>query len=87
MFNHSNKKPESFAVHVVRRIEVESINQLKPAALLEVIVATYRTGIKEFVYVPLNQAMRDVAGHEELYIATDNPEIAEKHKIKLIKQQ
>ena len=88
MFNHTrNQKQESYNICVVKKIVVDSLNQQNPAARLEVIVAAYRTGIKEFAYIPLNQAQMDLArlgnGH---YIATDNPEIAEKYKIKLMKR-
>lgn len=74
MFNQSNKKQDLFAVYVVRSIDNR-------------IVSTYRTGIEDFVYVPISQANMDIARlGDGYYVATDNMSIAEKYKINLIKR-
>ena len=67
-------KPRDFKIFVVRSID-------------DTIELTYSTGVRDFVYVPLNQARRAVErlqnGH---YIATDDADIARQYGLNLIKK-
>lgn len=73
MFGQVNpRKDENFSIFVVSSI------------IDDVIRETYVTGVRDFVFVPVNEARRAVARlGNNYYIATDNPEIAKEYKIKL----
>ncbi len=73
MFGQNNsRKDENFNIFVVSSI------------IDDVIRETYVTGVRDFVFVPVNEARRAVARlGNNYYIATDNPEIAKEYKIKL----
>ena len=69
--NSASRKDKNFSIFVVSSID-------------DAVKETYKTGIRDCVYVPLNEARRSLNrlgnGH---YLATDNPEIAKEYGIKL----
>ncbi len=73
MVQNNSRKGDNFSIFVVSSID-------------DVIRETYITGVRDFVFVPVNEARRAVAklGNNH-YIATDNPEIAKEYGIKLLK--
>ena len=73
MWNQNESRKADFRIFVVRTLD-DAVREL------------YTTGIKEYIFVPINEATRAVErlgnGH---YIATDDPYIAENCNLKLIK--
>mgnify|MGYP001579245040 CR=1 FL=1 len=73
--NTQASKPTNFKIFVVT---IDGI--------VEKIEATYITGVRDFVVVPLNEARRVVEKLGDSYcIATDDESVAEQYGIKLIK--
>lgn len=70
-----NTKPRNFKIFVVKSID----------GVVDKIEGTYLTGIREFVFVPINEAKRSAEklgnGH---FIATDDLEIAQQYGLRLI---
>ena len=75
----STIKPKYYNIYVAREIEGFPRHQ---------IVDTFRTCVDDVVYVLINEAKRNAQRRGDGYIlVTDNKEIAEKYKIKLMQNE
>ena len=75
MFAQNNsRKDNNISIFVVRTID-------------DFIEKTFMTGVKDFAFVPINEARRYAGKREDCYIATDNDEIAQTYGILLMKDK